>query len=93
MWTLTLGVGFECLKIKIQTPVNIRTEGSYGLGSESLHIWESLGDTDSGASLGQYSSSTNRAQHLLTSSSESGSVKWAQQRQKSLAEAELEENI
>ena len=58
---------------------------------KQISIWESLGDTN--ASLGQHSNSTNRAQYSLTPSSESGSVKRAQQRQKSLAEADLEENI
>ena len=52
-----------------------------------------LGDTALSAPVGQYSSSTNRAQYSLTPSSESGSVKRAQQRQKSLAEADLEEKI
>ena len=52
-----------------------------------------LGDMASSAPLGQYSSSTNRAQYSLTLSSESGSVKRVQQRQKTLVEVDLEENI
>ena len=46
------------------------------------------GDMASSAPLGQYSSSTNRAQYSLTLSSESGSVKRVQQRQKTLAEVD-----
>ena len=71
--TRTLDIGFECLMLgpgganKIQPP-------------KQISIWELLGDMDSGTSLEQYSSSTNRAQYSLTPSSESGSVKWAQQR-------------
>ena len=42
---------------------------------KQISIWELLGDMDSGTSLEQYSSSTNRAQYSLTPSSESGSVK------------------
>ena len=52
-----------------------------------------LGVTDSGAPVVQYSSSTNRAQYSLTQSSKSDSVKRVQQRQRSLAEGDLEENI